>query len=171
MNPWDNEPNRKEWEAHGLKCVIVRQDRSGHLCGYVGLPKSHPLHGVDYNTPHPALAAALTQRMGEPTKDTDGFIAIFIAACKDSDAERATMDVALDVHGGVTYSRDGLHGYKGNDLWWIGFDCNHSGDFAPRDTERGFTWRIGGTYRDMAYVTEQTEGLARQLSEIRGDAA
>lgn len=45
---WDDEPDREEWRAHGFPCLIVR-NRLGALCGYVGLPPGHPLHGKDYS--------------------------------------------------------------------------------------------------------------------------
>jgi hypothetical protein len=45
---WDGEPDRVEWRAHGFPCLIVR-NRSGALCGYVGLPPGHALHGRDYS--------------------------------------------------------------------------------------------------------------------------
>lgn len=43
--PWDHEPDRVEWRHKGLPCLIVRQPNLGHLCGYVGVPEGHPLHG------------------------------------------------------------------------------------------------------------------------------
>lgn len=48
--PWDGEPDRMEWrdEATGLPCLIVR-GQVGALCGYVGVPPSHPWHGVEYD--------------------------------------------------------------------------------------------------------------------------
>lgn len=44
--PWDSEPDKKQWrdEATGLPCLIVRHPTSGHLCGYVGVSKGHPLY-------------------------------------------------------------------------------------------------------------------------------
>lgn len=45
---WDNEPDREEWRAHGFPCLIVRAGPTGALCGYVGLPPGHPLHGKTY---------------------------------------------------------------------------------------------------------------------------
>lgn len=47
--PWNDEPNRLNWKHKGLDCMLVRHFSSLHWCGYVGLEKSHPLHGVDYN--------------------------------------------------------------------------------------------------------------------------
>lgn len=40
-------------------------------------------------------------------------------------------ELHVDVHGGLTYSRDYLAGYNKNqekDWWWLGFDCGHVGD-------------------------------------------
>lgn len=50
--PWDSEPDKIQWtdKATGLPCLIVRNDM-GALCGYVGLPKDHPLFSKDYDTP------------------------------------------------------------------------------------------------------------------------
>src|SRR5207244_1179897 len=47
---WDIEPDKIQWpdEATGLPCLIVRGP-IGALCGYVGVPKGHPLHGIDYS--------------------------------------------------------------------------------------------------------------------------
>lgn len=36
----------KEFESNGLKCVVVMQ-LMGHRCGYVGIPKNHPLYRKD----------------------------------------------------------------------------------------------------------------------------
>jgi hypothetical protein len=44
---WDEEPDRVEWAdpKTGLPCLIVRGPL-GALCGYVGVPKDHPLYRV-----------------------------------------------------------------------------------------------------------------------------
>ncbi len=44
---WDNEPDREEFQHAELPCLILRQP-AGHLCGYVGVPPSHPIYGKDY---------------------------------------------------------------------------------------------------------------------------
>ena len=31
----------------GLRCVVIMR-RRGHRCGYVGIPKGHKFHGIDY---------------------------------------------------------------------------------------------------------------------------
>lgn len=43
--PWLHEPDRAEFKASGYRCVI-RRSTLRFLCGYVGLPSSHPFHGV-----------------------------------------------------------------------------------------------------------------------------
>ena len=47
--PWMSEPDYEKWtdEATGLECLIKRC-MSGALCGYVKIPGSHSMHGVDY---------------------------------------------------------------------------------------------------------------------------
>jgi hypothetical protein len=47
--PWVNEPDRLGFEAHGLACLLVRNEFIGCLLGYVGVPRSHPLHGAGYD--------------------------------------------------------------------------------------------------------------------------
>lgn len=44
--PWNDEPDRVEWRAHGFPCLIVRAPL-GHLCGYVGVPPEHPEYDED----------------------------------------------------------------------------------------------------------------------------
>ena len=42
--PWANEPDNLEWRSNsGLDCVLVRNSRYGHFCGYVQVPEGHPL--------------------------------------------------------------------------------------------------------------------------------
>lgn len=44
--PWQNEPDRLEFEHVGLPCLALR-NRMGAWCGYVAVPPGHPFHGVD----------------------------------------------------------------------------------------------------------------------------
>lgn len=51
--PWTTEPDRVEWRLDkypNLVLLIVRVPSHGALCGYVGVPPSHPWHGADYDT-------------------------------------------------------------------------------------------------------------------------
>lgn len=40
--PWTSEPNHLELTINNFSCVIIRH-RMGHLCGYVLVPRDHPL--------------------------------------------------------------------------------------------------------------------------------
>ena len=154
--PWQAEPDKTVWvdEATGLDCMIVR-NRAGALCGYVGVPEGHPFYGKGYD------------------------------------------EVRADVHGGLTYANlcqpredpaMGIchlsQGGRPDHVWWLGFDCNHAFDFAPRyeadneqraqvaeaegDLKTARIWRgvaSHSAYRDFPYVIGEIEGLARQLKD------
>ena len=172
MTPWENEPDRKEWMAHGLRCVIQRIKHSGHLCGYVGVPKGHPLYGASVFEPHPFFVERNLQEQVEPPVIRAEYIAWAIRAFDERNSLTLTVAGRLTAHGGVNYGDNHLphEALEGIDLWWFGFSCDHSGDDYPSQS-RVFSERYGYVYRDMAYVTEQTENLARQLAELGGDAA
>ena len=155
---WQSEPDLVEWRdaATGYPCLIVRGSM-GALCGYVGLPPGHPLHGKGY-----------------------------------SEAEQEHE--SLNVHGGLTYADacdEGGHichvPLEGEpaDVWWLGFDCNHSGDLAPgmdaltrrssgtaiSDALNGIDcgpWRV--TYKPIGYVRSEVESLAAQLAALTSRA-
>ena len=46
--PWQDEPDRVEFESEGFPCLIVRNPSLGTLCGYVAMPPGHPWHGKHY---------------------------------------------------------------------------------------------------------------------------
>jgi len=79
------------------------------------------------------------------------------------------MSVGSDVHGGLTYSASCTgslcHTPKEGEpkRWWLGFDCNHTGDRAP-DYRHGLNLSEE-SYRDIPYVQEQCTELAKQLHE------
>lgn len=45
--PWDDEPDELEWKLDGLDGYIglILRNPMGALCGYVGIPTGHALHG------------------------------------------------------------------------------------------------------------------------------
>ena len=48
--PWVKEPDRVSFKTTGgYHCLIRRNMGGGTLCGYVGIPKGHPLHGMHYD--------------------------------------------------------------------------------------------------------------------------
>jgi hypothetical protein len=165
--PWQHEPDKQQWPdpVTGLPCLMLRKEEMGHWCGYVGLEPGHPLYGIPYNR------CALSPTTCDPERSCDH-----------------SPEALLSVHGGLTFSgmcQEDPHGIchvaepgEADTLWWLGFDCTHSGDLAPgmEATLR----RIGfarnplvasqlaylGTqdvYRDVRYVMRECQRLARQL--------
>lgn len=45
----ENEGDEKSFRYSGYKCYIRRQPIFRHLCGYIRLEESHPLHGMGYD--------------------------------------------------------------------------------------------------------------------------
>jgi hypothetical protein len=43
------EGNEREFDEAGYHCIILRDPDAGYLAGYVGLPRTHPLFGVDFS--------------------------------------------------------------------------------------------------------------------------
>jgi hypothetical protein len=44
-----NEEHRLEFKHKGLDCLLSRNPKMFHWCGYVAVPKGHPLFGKHYN--------------------------------------------------------------------------------------------------------------------------
>jgi hypothetical protein len=135
--PWSSEPDRVEWDtAAGLRAIALRHASMGHWCGYVGVGPGHPWHGVDLS--------ADPDGVGHP-----------------------------DVHGGITYSEACAGAVchvpapgEAEALWWLGFDCAHSGDLSPYHRSLGAIAEFvpHGTYRTLAFVRSECERLAEQAA-------
>lgn len=132
---WNDEPDRVQWtdETTGLPCLIVRGP-SGALCGYVAVENGHPYYEID---------------------------------CADWQQPHD-----LRIHGGVSYSdkcqENGRICHlpepgKPDDVWWIGFDCAHSGDVSPAYDKQHWS---DSYYKSIGYVKSECESLAAQLIGI-----
>lgn len=180
---WNQEPDKKEWqdEETSYPCLIVRAPVTGALCGYVGVPESHPLYGVPYNKPHES-----TTRLWEKVKEGEigkrGTIPVFCLGFSNED-ELPSPEIIFDVHGSLTFSgfchKDSKNEsnicHTGNDNpYWFGFDCSHAWDISPAIDarmreyvpDRDFPRLPNTEYRNLAYVTSEVESLARQLKEL-----
>lgn len=161
--PWQQEPDKVQWvdEATGLDCLIVRGP-AGALCGYVGVPESHPWFGVEY---------------GSCTVSESG-------QCGDENGDGGWCDhrpeSLIQVHGGLTFSdlcqEDAIEGHgichiaepgRPEKVWWFGFDCAHCYDLTPKPSPVPF-WRdrreADRSYRTREYVAQQCASLAVQLA-------
>lgn len=139
---WDGEPDKRQWqdEATGLPCLIVRGP-SGALCGYVGIPDSHPLHGKSYDDADVEAHGGLT----------------FASACSHGSEEKGIC------HRPAPGEPD--------NVWWFGFDCAHAGDFCPKFDNAGRLheptgWGSLNEYRNASYVQAQCRALAEQLAAL-----
>jgi hypothetical protein len=176
--PWDDEPDREQWTTEvGLPGLLVR-NRMGALCGYAAVNPGHPFHGIDYaacgrrhgprcqRSPRSEYPVPISDEWWERVKD-------------DTHCEH-TPEAVLEVHGGITYAdacaEDGPICHvpapgEPDDVWWFGFDCGHAFDLAPGMVAHyrtlpglaGSSPLFDGTYRDVAYVRAEVEGLAHQL--------
>lgn len=136
----------KDWTHKGLRCVVYAH-RFGHLCGYVGVPSGHVLHGAAYNLPH-AAASGFWERVKGGVVGKRG---IFPILCADLD--NPSLELVFDVHGSLTYSGGGDYPVSTNGLWWFGFDAGHCDDSREVQNE--------------AYMAAECESLADQLTEVQ----
>lgn len=137
--PWLTEPDKIQWidERSNLDCLIVR-NRLGALCGYVGIPPGHPLHGCDYDKPDLDIHGGLT----------------FADRC-DEHAPEGTGICHIPLPG------------RPADVWWLGFDCAHVCDLVPGMNQwTSATESLGerDVYRTVAYVKGECAHLAAQLA-------
>ena len=148
--PWEGEPDKVQWidPETGLDCLIVR-NHFGSLCGYVGVPAGHPAYRQGYDDVEVSVHGGLT---------FDGF-------CADEETERGICHIPGE-------GRDPK-------VWWLGFDCGHFNDVSPgmeyldRHLSRldvdiperpKEVWEFQ-TYKDLEYVVNEVEQLAKQLKE------
>jgi len=129
-------------EEAGLPWLILKTEWET-LCGYVGLPKEHPLAGTQETSESPM----------QPARTFDTIYNWWMEGH------------SIVCHGGLTFSGWGDGELRPEGFYWLGFDCNHAGDLAPglpggplRDD----------VYRDEEYVEGECRKLARQIAAVTG---
>lgn len=141
----------KSWTTEeGYQAAIIKTNKSwtNHRCGYIGVPKSHPLFGKGYSQHCDVLIKLREEVKKEPIGDR-GIIPVFYW-----DGESASMDVLFNVHGGVTYAETGKE-YPletEEELHWIGYDCAHVGDTDDKCT--------------LSFCEEQCIQLSEQIKKV-----
>jgi len=154
----------KDWEVEDLRCVVI-MGSMGHRCGYVGVPKGHPLYGADYHKHSEALKSLLEKVKNEPF----GKRGILAAICWDG--EKASPEVIFNVHGGLTYSGGGDYPVT-SELYWFGYDCGHYDDAKDLSAMSGELKAVytrlsqHGEVRGLEYCVGECESLAKQLKEV-----
>lgn len=118
--PWMDEPDKAQWVANGLDCLIVRSEY-GVLCGYVGVPEEHRWFGADYNSINQEL-------------EVHGGLSFSSRCSPHPDGD----------HKGICHIEEGA---ANKTVWWFGFDCSRSGDLCPKhefsgggSTYKGFNY-------------------------------
>lgn len=146
--PWMTEPDKLVWKTSaGLTGMLIRT-RSGHLCGYVAVDKSHPWHGRSYGD-------------GEYPDSPEGQIRV-----------HGGLTYASECAGHICHVPEPG---EPDDVWWFGFDCAHSGDWSPTSWAPYLKElrRMPGEgpcraqYRDVDYVRAEVESMAAQLADVR----
>lgn len=146
--PWQDEPDKISWhdEKTGFACLLKR-NRMGCYCGYIGLTPDHPLYGVDYSDIDVDVHGGLT----------------YSDYCEDGPEETSICHVP----------KPG----EPDDLFWIGFDTCHITDRLPAFEARHkdlfgdestfvVEW---ATYKTLAYCRAEVEYLAAQLARVTVD--
>lgn len=156
------EPMFQLFTHNGLLCCIQRMSWSGQLNGYVSISEKHPLFGKRYSD---------KINLSKEPEFNGNYIGLLCSALDPNrEEDEFSIDMALDVHGGITYSSGSLNGLKADifkNLWWFGFDTLHAGDLKPFQSEIDLEYPISSDeYRDFEYVKSETIKLADQLSAL-----
>lgn len=155
----------KVWEHNGYTCVVLMTDM-GHRCGYVGIPTTHPLHGVEHNKHSDKLKDFFEVAQERPIKEAH--VNFLLLLCWDG--KQIRPDICFQVHRGLTYSgNSNMYPIPNEDgLWWFGYDCGHAGDARDltkmRRSDISFfkDWN-DGVLRTLDYCITECEYLAEQL--------
>lgn len=143
--PWQDEPDKEQWQDEtGYACLLVR-NIGGALCGYVGVPEGHPWYGVSAFDvePEPDLHNGLS----------------YAELCQKGPEGHTICHVPAPG--------------EPEPLWWLGFHSEGSTDLCPALNR--INKQVPGlrsimrkqTYRDVAYVKAQVAKLAQAAAEAQ----
>jgi len=161
------------WRAYGLTCFVYRYAPYGHWCGYVGVPKSHKLYGLNYTQASKSLTKLLEKRKRQKVNIKEMGLGPLLAMASSIEELKPTLEIVFDVHGGITFSGKPSVIWKVDNKWFFGFDTAHTGDLVCQILEKlsykekDFWLKESGyTYKTKEYVIQETNKLARQISEV-----
>lgn len=143
--PWNDEPDKEQWtdETTGYACLLKR-NKLGALCGYVGIPPGHPWYQISYDD----------VRVGQDSPDVHGGLTY-----SDQCQEGPVGETICHVPGPG----------EPEPLWWLGFDCAHAFDLSPgmraHERELGLSY-YHHIYRDIGYVKTECASLAAQAKSV-----
>jgi len=171
MNEWETEPDREDFVHAELPCLILRGPMKA-LCGYVGVPPSHPVYQKEYNDIDVAVHGGLTfSHLG-------GFRKIYQKSTASPpwnppDCPVGSPEMIDWLNQSATYLHERCIVERlepdpkdkwPEGFWWVGFDCAHDRDFVPSIDE--IIAGHSGVYRNWAWVKAETQRLAEQLAAM-----
>lgn len=137
---WGDDRIEREFEESGLQCC-TRTNDMGHRCGYVALPKGHPLFGKDYDKCYDIA----------PDLEVDGGITF----------ASGTDDVWI-------LGWDAMHAWHRRDWSIASSEMRESAQKHP-ELYLDCDWPGGWSYMVDADMAErETRNFAQQLAMLRG---
>lgn len=143
----------KVWVTEADLLAVVMYVGGRHRCGYVGVSKDHPLYGLSYSTPTALIKQEQVDSCAVGKKSPLLVLTATVNGDSGGTEIRRSLDVLVDVHGGITYSDSDAQYPIPSELWWFGFDCAHYDDKEE-----------GG--RSLEYCIAECESMAAQLQRI-----
>lgn len=154
---WLDEPDREEFEHAGYKCLILRHDEMGHLCGYVGVPKGHLCYGKSrHYMPYEDLLSVSVHGGLTYSEEGDGIYWALGYWWFGFDCAHAWDQVPLF----NCWAAGGDSGVKIEGGLGIKFSGNQLLN-SPLGIKI-----LNGTYRNFQYVRGNVKRLAEQLADL-----
>ena len=154
----------KDWiTKSGFRAVVIKTDM-GHRCGYVGVDSTNPFYGKGYDESLEIIPSQEETSLGRKSP-----ILAITAYDFESDRVKTSLGVAIDVHGGLTYSSSKSDYPIQSNLHWFGFDCAHYNDLPDeehQDTFYQLLCKDGAVHRTLDFCTKECESMASQLKEL-----
>jgi hypothetical protein len=162
------EPPFELFKSSDLYCCIKRT-YAGNFNGYVAVPEGHIFYEKKYSD-------KVFVEDPDATVFNGNYIGLLCANANEFEVGIMSLDMAINVHGGLTYSDKTCWGIEDNilgPLWWFGFDTMHSGDSKPyqTDIDRKYPFLNDGEYRTFEYVKQWCISLAQQLNNLSNKQA
>jgi hypothetical protein len=134
---WDTEPDKVQFqdEETGLPCLI-RRNRCGALCGYVGITKEHPY-----------FEKSLVECDFNHNLDVHGGITYNDFCVGDEES-------------GICHL---VENGEDSNVYWLGWDAAHFGDFVPKYDKYQHDESM---YKNIDYIKNECSRLAKQLKNI-----
>jgi len=156
---WLDEPDRIQFVAHGLRCLMVRNELTYTWCGYVGVEQGHPLYGAHHggDEDNTYVDERIPEAYGGVT---------YMGVSQVTGLNHAAVDARKNICWlGPRLFDGGADELILLDLWWFGFDTAHYNDYLP--ARINMMRSLGHTplrYRDQHWVANWCDTLARGLA-------